>query len=249
MKNRVSYVPALAFLLISAASARSEIPAPTIEHYYSAYDSYLNGVVDSKEFDIPLEIFLSELRNFDDPVEAAYWRGRVSLLRGMAHIESGNHDDAERYLDEAVEIAEEMIAGLDTERGTCLKADAKGRILIIRGLPYKISHAGEVLKLAEIVLEINPENVRALLLVALRRVNAPKIFGGNPETGIEILERILSRPDIDETVSRQDQFWCLLALGEANAKAGRNNHARTHYQNALFMYPGNSEALALLGEL
>ena len=122
-------------------------------------------------------------------------------------------------------------------------------MLIIRGLPYKIRNGGKVAGISESVLEINPHNIRANLLVALKMINAPKLFGGNPRRGIEVLSKVLEHPMVSTEIGTHDFFWYYLALGEGYAKINEKTKAREFYQMAIEMYPGNRDARELLSQL
>ena len=248
MGKRIGSVLVVVFIF-GSYSVWATISPAQMSLYVGAYDSYLDGVVDDESFYGPLERFLTATSKHPEQGEATYWKGRALFLLGMAEIERGNDEEAEMRFRDVARTADMLIENSDMERGYCLKADAKSQILLVRGLLYKIRNAGEVVTLAETVLDMNPNNVRARLLVARRRVSAPRLFGGNTAEGIDMLVSILEQSKRDLELTAQDRLWVYLALGAAYAKTKQQDLARSTYELALALYPHNREALELKSDL
>jgi tetratricopeptide (TPR) repeat protein len=241
MKKSLTTIIMLLFFLGIVSQIWSEIPESVVGLHDRAYEMYINGNYTSSDFTDLLENFLTEVAVTADQAEAFYWRGKTAYLKGLASIAEGNKTDAEIHLNEAVRIAGELKRFLELEYSYSLESNAKAQIMLIKGVPYIIRNAGEVQKLAERALELNPDNIQARLIVASGKLNAPKFFGGDTTAGINLLEQTLA--DADRLgMGRIDRYSFYLVLGSAYKKNNKKDKARSSLQQALSLFPESREA-------
>ena len=98
-------------------------------------------------------------------------------------------------------------------------------------------------------LEINPDNAIAKLIVARSKINVPRLFGGAPNKGIEMLEDVLDRANGNPDLRSHERFRFYLALGRGYEKIKEIDKAQTAYENARALYPGNGTIIEILNDL
>ena len=236
------------FVIFGNQIVQGEIPERITDLYDFAYDSYLNENIGKSDFDETIDQILVEISKHPNLDEALYWKSKSLYLRGIAEIKYGNEKSGELHLNEAV-MAAQALRSTSPEQSYCLEADAKAQIMLIKGVSYIIRKGGEVQKLAEMTLELNPDNAVAALIIARRRINVPGLFGGAPKKGIEILQDILDRANGDLVLGSPERFRFYMALGRAYEKIKQKDKARSAYEDALYLYPGNSSAIENLNDL
>ena len=91
-------------------------------------------------------------------------------------------------------------------------------------------------------MSLNPEETKAQILLASRYVYSPKIWGGDPDKGIEMLEEIRRNSPLD----REDEHNIAVGIGFAHTMAERWEQAKPFFQDALDIYPGNIYDAALV---
>ena len=92
--------------------------------------------------------------------------------------------------------------------GCQLLSAIRSRLMVYRGVGYIIANSGAINDLALKALQLEPANVVARLIVAYGKINAPALFGGNPELGIGMLNQLNTRSDIQPT----QRFAALLGM-------------------------------------
>jgi hypothetical protein len=244
----------LAFVCFSAICLFNNqvVKGETLEHiailYDFAYDSYLKEETGKSDFKEILNRIFVEISKHPDQDKALYWKGKTLYLNGISEIGFGDEKKGEFYLKEAVRAASTLRSALP-EQSYCLEAEARAQIMLIKGIPYIITNGGKVQKLAELALEINPDNAIAKLIVARSKINVPGLFGGAPKKGIEMLEEVLDQADGNPVLSSHERFRYFLALGRGYEKIKEKEKARTAYENARVLYPGNGTIVEILNNL
>lgn len=69
-------------------------------------------------------------------------------------------------------------------------------IMIQKGVRFIISNSSKVNTYAEQALEMNPNLIKAEIIILNGLINAPKLFGGDKKKGVSGLKNILKRGDI-----------------------------------------------------
>ena len=208
------------------------------ELYFRAYDVLLEtGDVDA--FHELLDQFEASVSMLDRD-EALVWAGRAAHLRGISEVSLGDRESGEAYLEDALRGAFE-IREKSPEESYLLEAESRVELMQLKGFVYRIRHAAGVQKLVKKAIALDPLNPRAHLLAAVGLINAPRLFGGDIERGITILEAALDGNSVELT--RQMRFQYLYALGRAYAKTGDTGNARDTIAAALRLYPGNRDAM------
>jgi tetratricopeptide (TPR) repeat protein len=144
-------------------------------------------------------------------------------------------------VNEAVEVLEELTSDEpDWAEGFVLLAGCYGQKISVR--PLQVIGLGakynEAIERAE---ELAPENPRVLLMRAIGQLNAPRVFGGDPEAGLKGLERAIAIfRDRQPSVSSEPSWGyedALAWLGIARREAGDIDAARQAFESVLEVNP------------
>ena len=153
-----------------------------------------------------------------------------------------NLDDIVRLFEESLALSEVYLAGGRDARGVQLYAECLGQLSTLKSLGYLMSHGPKVQPLAEEAIELDPNEIKAHLLVASRYVYSPGIWGGDPDKGIAMLEDIGRMNGLD----REDKHDINVGIGFAHTMAKRWDEAIPYFQKAQDIYPGNVYSAAMI---
>jgi tetratricopeptide (TPR) repeat protein len=167
--------------------------------------------------------------------EKDYWLSRIEYLMGRAEQNLEHKKKAAAYYEEALEYIEEALEVAPFSEGFRMKSEIISQMCMVKGVGFIISQGPKVTPLAEKALELNPENGKAIILIASSKVYPPPIYGGNPEKGIELMQKANRMPDIE----KDDLFNIYSGLGVAYEKLGDDEKAAYWLEKALDIYPDN----------
>lgn len=123
----------------------------------------------------------------------------------------------------------------------CLKTDMISQLCLLKSLGYILANGLSIGKNANKVLAVDPNNVRAQLLIASAKVYPPKIYGGDPNQGIFLLEEALKVPSL----TKEECFNIYSGLGYCYARLAEKEPALQWLDKALAIYPTNIFALSV----
>ena len=222
-------------MLTTIVASLSAVDVPPEEVVLRAQDLYYN-----MRFD--------DARRALNEIEAgcsSICRVKVAHLRGLLAKEEKDKRMAESWFREMEEICTESPDLQDTADGYAWIAQARSRLMLVKGIGYVIRSAPTLERFARRALDIEPNHVTALLVLAQGKLNAPRIFGGDVGLAISLLMRALETRELE----RGERFLAHLNLGEAYRKDKSREEAVHHASRALELYPHNEDALALMREL
>jgi tetratricopeptide (TPR) repeat protein len=123
-----------------------------------------------------------------------------------------------------------------------LLADIYMRLMSYNGSLYSISHGPAALKSAQKAIQLDKQNFAAFNSLGIYYVNAPKIGGGDIDSGIATLSKALASNE------PFDQFISHIWLGRAYLKKGSRSEALNHLHQAQKIYPNSIWAKQLAGQ-
>ena len=226
-----TFGPCIVLLLCSPIVLPAQDPGSEV---IGALDAFLDGRIAQAQ---SIAGSLGELR---DP----FWAARLEIVNGLLSEAAGDPQSAEERYRRAEEIALTSPGLAETAEGYAVVSEAKSRLMIIKGIAYIIANASAAERYAQRALELDSGNVTALLVFAQGKVNAPRLFGGNVELGIELLESITKREVEDSQL-----FTAHYALAVAWRKKRDEGKALDAIDAALRVFPGSPEARALRDDL
>ena len=210
-------------LVFRVAAEPAEIIIAAQDLYYSGRTSEAENMLKLQASEMPL-----------------YWQTRRAHLEGLIAARRGDNEVAEELFNRMRRMAEE-IAVADPAVGLALQSEARSRLMLIRGIAYAIRNAPRTERLARASLEVDPTNTFALLVLAQGKINAPRLFGGDVDFGIEKLSEVSTNRDIEKAVL----FRCLYGLSQAWQRKKDLSRAKQFVDAALDLYPENPNALKL----
>jgi tetratricopeptide (TPR) repeat protein len=187
----------------------------------------------------------SAFEEIDTPALQSYSRGRAYLLHGTYHNSQQDKRKAAGELKEAIEHAETALQIEEFSEGYRLLADAHSQMMMARGILYMARHGDTSRSAAFRSLELDPTNPRAHISVAGYYLNAPAIAGGDPEKGIETLQRGISL----EKGGPSERFLMYLWLAEAHQDLGMSAEALRYLGEARRIFPESPQVAALAARI
>jgi len=154
----------------------------------------------------------------------------------------GNLEEIIQLLEESMSFSEQYLAMGRDARGVRQYAESLSQITTLKTTGFLISNGPKTQSLAREAIELNPNEIKAHMLIASRYIYSPPMFGGNPAKGIGIIEAISQRGPLD----REDAHNINVALGVANMRLDRWLEAAEYFQKAQEIYPGNVYTAAML---
>lgn len=172
-------------------------------------------------------------RTIPDVSLRTYWEARAVLLLGSHLNHVGETRQAGRILPEGLDLIRQSLQAGDYSDGLRVLADLHSQMTISRGLFHMMRHGEEARSATMRALDLDRENIRALITAAGYYLNAPRIAGGSVPDGIRHLELALSKDPPDQN----DRFMILGWLAEAHQSVGEEDRAREYARQALTIYP------------
>ncbi|MDC7232789.1 MAG: hypothetical protein PQJ58_06130 [Spirochaetales bacterium] len=162
------------------------------------------------------------------------------LYRGLLHIDLKENEKASSVLAEGIEYC-----SLQYEEGGDLFYLVQGALLkshwmLLQKTGVLIRTGGEIQEMTDLALRREPDNFTARLLSAQGLINAPPLFGGDPEQAAELL---LDSENL--AVSDAHRFDLYLTLADARRKKKVWDEASLWCEEALNLFPDNPSALEM----
>ncbi|HUQ84008.1 MAG TPA: tetratricopeptide repeat protein [Gemmatimonadaceae bacterium] len=178
----------------------------------------------------------------NDPL-LLYYRAFALYRTSTIYTGMKKTDEAKRVLDEADLLLEQATAKSPTAEALALRSAVMGLMIGSSGNPLSGMtlgpKAGGLLDRAK---EMEPKNPRVWLISGMSAMFTPKMFGGGTDRAEQELRKAIALFETDRPAApapswgRPDAFiW----LGQALQKNDKIDEARTAYQKALELQPGN----------
>jgi len=200
--------------------------------------SYSDFLQKSKELSI-------KLQNISDSKLIFYWKSKIVNLQGIQAYRQNKKQEADVLFTESAKLAESANKIGEFSEGYGMMSEAKTQLMLLRGVLYIIQEGANTEALADKALSLDATNVRALIIKAYGRINAPAIFGGDPKKGIALLNTFISKSDL----SKSEAFLLHYGIALGQIKLGESKSARASILKALEIYPNNKDALAVFKSL
>ncbi|TVR53582.1 MAG: hypothetical protein EA426_17740 [Spirochaetaceae bacterium] len=142
-------------------------------------------------------------------------------------------DDARETLAEARIHAERLVDRSPSAFAYRTLADISAQQMLLASTLQIISLAPRVEQLAKKALEYDKHDAGAINLIAFGRLNAPRLFGGNPEEAQTLFLRALESPEIMPS----QRFAAYIGLAETLEKLRRREEAAVYRERARELFP------------
>lgn len=185
--------------------------------------------------------------------EAAYYMGRSfqsfedtgTVTAYFTDLQNGKYlalrkyysrrEQALHYYKRSWNYIDTYIEKYPDSRGYRLYAELLGQMLLLQDIPFLLKEGPNASRYLDKALELDPGNTKARIMKTGEKIYTPRLFGGNPESGIEMLQEI-SR---SHTPDREDRFNIYSGCGFAYAVLDDWEDAAYWFRRALEIYPGN----------
>ena len=177
----------------------------------------------------------STAQGLEDEAARTYMQARSELYIGRSIEPFGRKSEAQEHYQAAMDLARRSIEVRETSEGWRVLADAGSSMMVSKGFGGIISMAGDVKSWSEKALELDPQNVMAILIDVQGQINAPRIGGGNPEEALRRLTQLNRRADLNDI----ERFWTYLSLAAVNDKLRNSDEAGRWCAAAGGIFPEN----------
>ncbi len=173
-----------------------------------------------------------------------YYSKRKETLR--------HYEKSRAFLDEYLKISEDS-------RGNRLYGEVLGQMILLNNFGFLLKNGPQIPKYTERALELDPENIKARIMEAGEKIYSPRLFGGNPQRGIDMFLALLdgrggndagtygrSESSNDHSPDREDLFNIYSGIGYAYTALENNDDALLWFKKALRVYPGNVFARGMI---
>lgn len=237
------YLPAAVMLLIPffvlGALDNSETFITGINDAREIYYSGSASADDVFRLDTLIDTLETSFQGSSD-IEYYKRSSEIALYKGLLLVDLDEEDRASDVLAQGIELCEAQY-----ERDGDLFFLVQGALLkshwmLLQKTTVLIRTGGEIQDMTDLALERNPDDFTARLLSAQGLINAPPLFGGNPEEATRLL--ISSESLIRD---EYDKFDLYLTLADSRRKKKAWDDADGWCQKALSLFPGNTKALEM----
>ena len=170
------------------------------------------------------------------PRTKALWGSRIEFLVARGYQAAGEKPKAASHYEEGIACLERVPECKFFSEGWRMKSEHIGQLCLVKGLGFLLANGRKVVGYAAQAMELDPKNAGAQIIVAASKVYPPLIFGGNPRTGIELMQKALAMG----TAAQDDLFNIYSGIGMAFSKLRKTEEARGWFVKALELYPGNA---------
>lgn len=209
-------------------------------HIISLYENLRDGVYNSESSETELiRLYKTAL----DAVAAStlgqtdksYWLSKVEYMIGRAYQNREEKEKAADHYDRSLANIETSLSTGDFSEGFRMKSEIISQMCLVKGVGFILANGLKVNEFAEKALKLNPDNGKAIIIIASSKVYPPPLYGGNPRKGMDLMLEAQTKPDIE----KDDMFNIYSGVGIAYGKLKDPEKARFWLENALELYPAN----------
>jgi len=215
-------------------------------HFSQARDAVYNQRMDPQEVVSLLDSSRQTIHAISTEQQRLYWLARLEALQGYMELHTTeNMESAETHYRNSQDMILQALELGEFSEGYRLLSQTVSNLCLIKGTAFILANGLDVERYARKALELDPHNGKAKILLASSKIYPPRIFGGDPQQGIAIMEQALQAPDLDNA----DRFDILSGIGFAYQKLKDYRTARLYLKRSLEIFPDNRFANEKLKEL
>ncbi len=206
----------------------------------NSVDLWLNSDISAKQMLVNLDQEEKQLKE-NESFDYSYGKSIINFYKGQVYFYDDEKKDSIKYLELAILYAEKANSIKETSDNWRIISESGSYMMLQKGITYIIKNSKAVNDNALKALELDNNNHRASIIVANGFINAPKLFGGDINRGINILMELNLN-----NVSREVRFNRLFTLARAYKQNKKRDLAITYCEKSLKIYPGNNAVKELL---
>jgi tetratricopeptide (TPR) repeat protein len=228
---------ALAFAALLAVLPSLPLAAAEYDQRFTAArDAVYNQSLDPIRVSSLILSSRRTIEGIDNRRQRLYWLARLEALAGYMELHTTeNMEAAERRYENSRTLALQALELGEFSEGHRLLSEAISNLCLIKGTGYALTNGLAVVRHARKALELDPHNSKAVIILAEAKIYPPKIFGGDPREGVELMKEALKVPELD----KEDRFNIYSGIGVAYGKLEDYANARLYLRRALTLFPRN----------
>lgn len=172
--------------------------------YFQAREMFVTQTPKLSEVINLLEESISYFREIENEQLKYYWLAKVAYLKGVVEKERSNHEKAEEDFSFGKKLILESLDIGGFSEGYRLLADVEGQLISYHNLYYKAKFGPVIKDFAIKAIELDTENEKAYISLAMYYRDAPLIAGGSLKKCKVILKKM-----IDATHSNRINLFSL----------------------------------------
>lgn len=197
------------------------------------------------------------IHQFDNYEKAIfyYYRGRYSqkfrdkqsysrylkdMLRGKVlslHHYTADVDEAISFYKQSLFYIESEMKNSTNAELTALKAEVMSHYSLIEKFRLIVELGMAVEPTAEAALVIDPDNIRARMVIASARAYSPKIYGGDPDEGIRQFSSLIDSKRCRDKLTREQLFNTYAGIAFSWLRKKNREEAEPWLRKARRIYP------------
>jgi tetratricopeptide (TPR) repeat protein len=213
------------------ASAQDLDPA-----FARARDAVYDQNRSPRDIEILLEASRRTILELQDPQQRLYWLARLESLAGYMDMNvTSDMQAAEDHFQESLRLSQQALDRGEFSEGYRLMSSDISYLCAIKGTGYALANGLNIERHARKAIGLDPENGKALVVLATTQIYLPPLFGGDPQKGIEMMLQALRLPKLD----KEDLFDIYSRIGIAFGKLRNFKKAREYLSRSLQLFPSN----------
>ena len=172
--------------------------------YFQAKEMFVNQTPKLSEVITILEESIPYFTEIENKQLRYYWLATVAYLKGVVEKERSNHEKAEKDFSFSKKLILESLDIGDFSEGYRLLADVEGQLISYRNFYYKTKFGPGIKNFITKAIELDSDNKKAYISLAMYYRDAPLIAGGNLKKSESTLKKM-----IDITYSDQINLFSL----------------------------------------
>ncbi len=233
------------FLVVAASLCLAlvpglEAPAQDLDPAFSrARDAVYDQNKSAREIDSLLAASRRTIVELSDRRQRLYWLARLESLAGYMELHvTQNMEAAERHFQDSLRLSREALELGEFSEGYRLQSSDISYLCAIKGTGYAIANGPKIERRAREAIRLDPHNGKALIVLATTEIYVPRLLGGDPRRGIELMQEALRSPELD----KEDLFDAYSRMGIAFGKLRNFEKARDYLNRSLALFPNNIHA-------
>lgn len=224
----------LFFLLTGIIQAGTQPNGVNFEMLDSTFEDFLRGR-DIESIAGSLQHMRIHFIQINEPGRRYTQMAQLCFILGVLEETRDNADSALARFEESQHYAEQALSYRASSDAYRILADAYTQQMKYRGLPFQMANGPKILNYAESALDLNPDNAKARLALALYFFHAPPIAGGGVKKSMDILRRLES----DSRLHPLDRYSTLIWLAIGYQHQEDSTTAKGYLEAAFRLYPRN----------
>jgi tetratricopeptide (TPR) repeat protein len=227
----VVLIPIMLYFMLTGFQVGAQI---VLAELNTPVENFLKGM-EMTRIEASLEKKKKSYATIEDPLRRYANIAQLCFIQGVLEETKRNPGTALERFEEAQRLAEQSLAFGASSAAYRILADAYTQQMKYRGLWYQIANGPKIKKYAESALDLDPNNAKAQLALALYLFHAPPIAGGGIEKSVKILHRI----EANNRLHPLDRYSTLICLATGYQHQAEFKRADNYLKAVFRLYPRN----------